>query len=172
MRRQIVIVGTGGQGIILVARMLAEAARREGIQVIAAETHGMAMRGGSVVCQVKLGDFASPLVLPGRADVLLGLDATEAERNRHYLGPEGVAVVHTTAPGKAGEVDALAIARAIGSPKNLNVALLGYAAGLDVLGLPAQAVREAIVSLSPENHRPANLAAFDQGGAAAGQRAS
>lgn len=163
MRRQIVVVGTGGQGIILLARMLAEAGRRDNVPVLTAETHGMAMRGGSVICQVKLGDFASPLVLPGRADVLLGLDAEEAARNRHYLRPGGAAIVHTTAPAAPGEVDALALARAAGSPKMLNMALLGCAVGAGALGLSLEAVRQAVAALSPETHRAANLAAFDRG---------
>lgn len=163
MRRQIVVVGTGGQGIILLARVLGEAGRREGVPVLTAETHGMAMRGGSVICQVKLGAFASPLVLPGRADVLLALDAEEAARNRHYLAPGGWSVVNTPTPAAAGEVDALAIAREAGSPKNLNMALLGFAEGTGALGLAADALRDAIAALSPETHRAANLAAFDHG---------
>jgi indolepyruvate ferredoxin oxidoreductase beta subunit len=163
MRRQIVCAGTGGQGIILLARVICEAGRREGIPVLSAETHGMAMRGGSVVCQVKLGDFASPLVLPGRADVLLGLEAAEAERNRHYLRPEGLSILNTPTPAAPGEVDALALARASGSPKNLNMVIAGFAAGRNALGVRAESLRDAVTSLSPERHRATNLAAFDLG---------
>lgn len=168
MRRQILCVGTGGQGIILLARVLCEAALREGIPVISAETHGMAMRGGSVVCQVKLGGFASPLILPGRADLLLALDANEAERNRYYLGSEGVSVVNTAAPAVFGEVDALSIAREGGSPQALNMALLGFAAGLEVLGVAAEALEAAVSELSPERHRGINVEAFRRGRRAAG----
>ena len=167
MRRQIVCVGTGGQGIILLTRVLCEAGRREGVPVLSAETHGMAMRGGSVVCQVKLGAFASPLILPGRADVLLGLEAEEAEQHRYYLGAGGLAVVNTPSPSGRTEVDALALARAVGSPKSVNIVLAGFAAGLGALGLPGEAVREAVAALSPERHRAANLAAFEQGERAA-----
>ncbi|MBI5015961.1 MAG: 2-oxoacid:acceptor oxidoreductase family protein [Deltaproteobacteria bacterium] len=163
MRRQIVVVGTGGQGIVLLARVLGEAGRREGVPVLTAETHGMAMRGGSVVCQVKLGDFASPLVLPGRADVLLGLDEAEAVRNRHYLAPGGASIINTPSPTAAGEVDALPLAREAGSPKILNMVLLGYAAGIGVLGLSPEALRAAVKAVSPAEHRPVNLAAFDRG---------
>lgn len=163
MRRQIVVVGTGGQGIILLARVLGEAGRREGLPVLTAETHGMAMRGGSVICLVKLGEFASPLVLPGRADALLGLDPTEAAHHRHYLSPRGTAVVNTPTPSAPGEVDALALAREAGSPKTLNMALLGYAAGAGALGLAAETLREAVAALSPERQRPTNLSAFDRG---------
>ena len=87
MRLQALCVGTGGQGVIWLARAMGEAAARQSVAVISAETHGMAMRGGSVVCHVKLGSFASPLVLAGRADLVLALDAAEAERYRHFLRP-------------------------------------------------------------------------------------
>lgn len=170
MRRQIVVVGTGGQGIILLARVLTEAGRRLGLPVLSAETHGMAMRGGSVICQVKLGAFASPLVLPGRADLLLALDAAEAARNRHYVSGSGASVVHTPSPAAPGEVDALALAKRAGSAKMLNMALLGFAEASGALGLPPDTVEEAVAALSPEKHRAANLSAFALGRAAAASR--
>jgi indolepyruvate ferredoxin oxidoreductase beta subunit len=169
MRQQIVCVGTGGQGIILLARVVCEAARRLGVGVLSSEVHGMAMRGGSVACQVKLGEFASPLVLPGRADVLLGLDAGEAEKNLFYLASGGRAVVNHPSPSRPGEVDALTLARRAGSPQALNTALLGYAAGLGVFVLPPEALRDAAADLSPERHRAVNLAAFDAGRESAGK---
>jgi indolepyruvate ferredoxin oxidoreductase, beta subunit len=167
MRQQIVCVGTGGQGIILLARVICEAARAQGVNVLSSEVHGMAMRGGSVACQVKLGDFASPLVLPGRADLLLGLDPNEAAKNRYYLSAGGKEVTHTSSPAGPGQVDALAIARKAGSPQALNVALLGYAAGFGAFEMSPDRLREAVVALSPARHREVNLAAFD-GGRSAG----
>ena len=168
MRRQIVAVGTGGQGIILLARVVTEAGRRLGMPVLSGETHGMAMRGGSVICHVKLGEFSSPLVAAGRADLLLGLDSAEAARSRHYLSSAGQAAVNTTNPIADGEVDALALAREAGSPRALNMALLGFACGHGALGLPSEIVRGAVESLSPQEHRAANLAAFDRGTQAGG----
>lgn len=168
MRQQIVCVGTGGQGIILLARVLCETARRLGLQVLSSEVHGMAMRGGSVACQVKIGDFASPLVLPGRADLLLGLDAVEADKNRYYLAAGGQAVINDPSPKRPGEIDALALARRAGSPQALNMALLGYAAGSGAFQLPTEALRLAAGDLSSERHRPVNLAAFDEGRSSAG----
>lgn len=168
MKKQIVCVGTGGQGIILLTRVLCEAGMKQGVSVLSAETHGMAMRGGSVVCQVKLGDFASPLILPGRADVLLGLEAEEAARNRHFLHAGGIAAVNTPRPARPGEIDALKVARLAGSPQSLNMALLGFASGLGALGIACEALREAVRALSPDRHRSANLAAFDGGERAAG----
>jgi indolepyruvate ferredoxin oxidoreductase beta subunit len=166
MRRQIVCVGTGGQGVILLVRVLCEGARKEGLPVLSAETHGMAMRGGSVICEVKIGGFASPLVLPGRADAMLALDAGEAERNRYYLGPSGAAIVNTPTPSVPGEVDALTLAREAGSPQALNMVLLGFAAGQDAVGVSGDSLRRAVHDLSPERHRDTNLRAFDLGRAA------
>jgi indolepyruvate ferredoxin oxidoreductase beta subunit len=163
MKRQILCAGTGGQGTILLARVLCEGAMREKRPVISAETHGMAMRGGSVVCQVKIGGFASPLILPGRADVLLALDAGEAARHRYYLGARGVSVVNTPAPSAPGEVDALSLARGAGSAQALNMALLGFAAKLGVLGVGAETLEVAVEHLSPERHRAVNLRAFRGG---------
>ncbi len=167
MKLQALCVGTGGQGVIWLARALGETAARQAVAVISAETHGMAMRGGSVVCHVKLGPFASPLVLAGRADLLLALDAAEAERYRHFLRPGGRAVVNDPAGREPDRVDASALARAAGAPRALNATLLGYADGRGVLGLDPAVLREAVGAISPGEHREANLAAFDAGRAAA-----
>ena len=167
MRLQALCVGTGGQGVIWLARAMGEAAARQSVAVISAETHGMAMRGGSVVCHVKLGSFASPLVLAGRADLVLALDAAEAERYRHFLRPGGREVVNAPSPGGSDRVDASALARVAGAPRALNAALLGYADGRGVLGFDPAVLRESVGAISPREHREGNLAAFDAGRAAA-----
>ena len=74
-RQQIVISGVGGQGVIFVTRILAEAAIRKGFSVFTSETHGMAQRGGTVISHLKVGDFSSPLIRPFKADGLLALTA-------------------------------------------------------------------------------------------------
>ena len=73
MKKQIVVVGTGGQGVLFVTRALVETAFLSGYPVISSETHGMAMRGGSVFSQVKIGRYLSPAIEQGQADLLLGL---------------------------------------------------------------------------------------------------
>ena len=73
---QIVISGVGGQGVLFVTRLLAEAAIGKGLPVFTSETHGMAQRGGTVISHLKVGRFASPLIMPGAAD---GLNALKAE---------------------------------------------------------------------------------------------
>ncbi|MDX9822298.1 MAG: 2-oxoacid:acceptor oxidoreductase family protein, partial [Syntrophales bacterium] len=97
MKQQIVISGTGGQGVLFVTRVIAEAALREGYPVLTSETHGMAMRGGTVISHVKIGDFRSPLIRTRQADVGLFLAAENLAVHGRYLRPEGRACVN--APG-------------------------------------------------------------------------
>lgn len=76
-----IICGRGGQGIITVNRMLGEIASRLGLGAISAETHGMAMRGGSVATFIKIGKFHSPSIETGDADFMIATDLVEAQRN-------------------------------------------------------------------------------------------
>lgn len=96
----IVLTGVGGQGTVLAAKMLAEAARAKGWKVRTAETIGMAQRGGSVVSHVRMGDagediYAS-LVTPGTADMIVAFEPGEAARNIAFLAPDGVIVTAST----------------------------------------------------------------------------
>lgn len=91
----IVIVGVGGQGVILISEIIGRAALRAGIPVRAAETHGMAQRGGSVINHTRLGCVYGPMVPEGGADILLALEPAEALRYGRYLSRGGVALVNT-----------------------------------------------------------------------------
>jgi len=66
IRQQILISGVGGQGVLFVTGLLAEAAINKGLPVFTSETHGMAQRGGTVMSHFKVGDFSSPLIQPLR----------------------------------------------------------------------------------------------------------
>jgi indolepyruvate ferredoxin oxidoreductase beta subunit len=91
----IVIAGVGGQGIILASTLLSEAALLEGHDVKANEVHGMAQRGGSVICQIRYGEKVySPLVKKGTAHFLLSLEIIESLRYADYLAPGGVAYIN------------------------------------------------------------------------------
>lgn len=96
----IVLTGVGGQGTVLAAKMLAEAARAKGWKVRTAETIGMAQRGGSVVSHVRMGDSGedvyAPLVTPGTADVVIAFEPGEAARNIAFVAPHGVVVTAST----------------------------------------------------------------------------
>ena len=92
---QYVIVGIGGQGILFSSRVLGHIALSKGERVVGSEVHGMAQRGGSVISHFKVGDYNSPLVKAGEADVLLAFDQNEAVRSMHFLREGGHAVVNT-----------------------------------------------------------------------------
>jgi len=132
-RQQIVLSGFGGQGILFLSRLLAEAAIAGGFPVLTSETHGMAQRGGVVVSHLKVGEFDSPLVRTGRADLLLVLKEENVSIHRHFLADGGTLVVNAPVPTNAGprarvhSVDADALALSAGAPHAVNLVLLGFA---------------------------------------------
>ncbi len=133
IKQQILISGVGGQGVLFVTGLLAEAAIDKGLPVFTSETHGMAQRGGTVVSHFKVGDFSSPLIRPFQADGLLVLKDENISQHGAFLKKGGWAVVnsgndlsiddHTAARG----VDADKLAQEISSPKSINLIVLGYA---------------------------------------------
>jgi indolepyruvate ferredoxin oxidoreductase beta subunit len=154
-RQQIIISGVGGQGVLFVTRLLAEAAISKGFSVFTSETHGMAQRGGTVVSHLKVGDFSSPLIRPGAADGLLALHAESMGQHGAYVKPDGWIVVNSrigVSSGVSGSgppsvpssvhipvhkpihnIDATKIARESGNPKSVNLVVLGFALGRTLL---------------------------------------
>ena len=133
VREQILVSGVGGQGVLFVTRLLADAAIGKGVRVLTSETHGMAQRGGVVVSHLKVGDFASPLIRAGRADGLIALKEENLPAHHRILRPGGWAVANArAAPGKrfpfpVHAVDADGIAGGAGNPQGANLVLLGFA---------------------------------------------
>ena len=90
-----ILVGVGGQGAILTAKVLVSGLMKAGYDVKMSEVHGMSQRGGSVSTQVHWGEKVySPLIGPGAADVLVAFEKMEAVRYASFLKPEGVAVIN------------------------------------------------------------------------------
>ncbi|MBM4061951.1 MAG: indolepyruvate oxidoreductase [Planctomycetes bacterium] len=91
MKADVVLAGVGGQGVLTVARLLAEAATVDGFHVVQGELHGMSQRGGAVQAHFRLSDqpIESPQVPRGRADLLVGFEPVEALRNIAWLAPGG-----------------------------------------------------------------------------------
>ena len=80
------LVGVGGQGILLTANLLADAAALSGLDVKKSEIHGMAQRGGSVISSVRFGDEVhSPIIPEGQSDVLVAFDRLEGLRWQGFL---------------------------------------------------------------------------------------
>jgi indolepyruvate ferredoxin oxidoreductase, beta subunit len=91
----ILLVGVGGQGTILAAKVLSQVALEQGLEVKMSEVHGMSQRGGSVVTFVKFGEqIFSPIVEPGEADFIVAFEKLEALRWAHYLKPTGVLITN------------------------------------------------------------------------------
>ena len=159
---QLIIAGRGGQGILLMTKILGEAAFLSGLPVLSSETHGMALRGGSVITHLKVGSYRSPLIPSGSADALIGMDEEEAKNNSHFLKEGGVMIINHPGNG-ACSVDANQLARELGDIKWSNMVLLGFAASR--LGHPFShpAMKEAIARVSPGPFLAHNLRAFELG---------
>lgn len=84
------LTGVGGQGTVLMSRLIGAAAIARGLDVRGSETIGMAQRGGSVVSHIRLGqDIHSPLIPRGKADLIIAFEPAEAVRVYTFLAPTG-----------------------------------------------------------------------------------
>jgi len=187
-KTSIVLTGVGGQGVITAANILGKAAVKAQVHVFVSEIHGMAQRGGAVVCTVRMGDVSSPLLPSGTADVLISTEPVEALRNICYVNkktkvitditpiiPFTVAVggeqypklddifKEITAHAQLYKVDATAIAKKAGAIIAKNSVMLGALAASNVLPFPPEVLLEAILEDIPEKYKEINRKAF-QGG--------
>ena len=157
-RQSALLVGVGGQGAILTAKILVAGLMEAGYDVKMSEVHGMSQRGGSVSTQVHWGEKVySPVIGPGAADILVAFEKMEAVRYAEFLKPGGVAVINnyelpssTIAAGlceypagcleameshfRCVTLDAAAEAMKLGNSKCMNVVLFGAMA--KALGSP------------------------------------
>jgi len=187
----LLFAGVGGQGVLLGAEITALAAVSEGYDVKQTEVHGVSQRGGSVETHVRFGPKVwSPVVTPGKADLVVGLEALEALRFAHFAHPaDGVVLVnqYEIIPGsvKNAEQDyphecaesirsrgyrvlalqASRLASELGDGRMANVVMLGAASAL--LPLAHETWLETLRRRIPERFRPANLEAFAAGRVAA-----
>jgi len=91
----ILLVGVGGQGILLASEILSEAAMLAGFDVKKSEIHGMSQRGGSVVSHVRFGtEVFSPIVPEGEGDILFGFELMETARSLPLLKQGGTVVAN------------------------------------------------------------------------------
>jgi indolepyruvate ferredoxin oxidoreductase beta subunit len=187
----ILICGTGGQGILLASEVISGAALLLGLDVRKSEVHGMAQRGGSVVSHVRFGPSVSgSLVEEGAADLVLALEKLEALRWMHFLSPSGrllstdleilpltVSTGKETYPDVEAELRASGVtfrilparseAEALGDNRVVNTFMLGAAS--TVLPLDREAIVGTMTSMLPGKAREVNLKAFERGRALAGE---
>jgi len=184
----IVLTGVGGQGVITAANILGKAAVKAKVGVFVSEIHGMAQRGGAVVCTVRMGDVSSPLLPSGTADVLLSTEPVEALRNICYVHkktkiitdinpiiPFTVAVSGDHYPkveeilkelsshGELYTIDALKIARDAGAIITKNTVMLGALAASGVLPFKPEVLLEEILEDIDEKYKVVNKKAFEGG---------
>ncbi len=183
--KSIILVGVGGQGAILTAKVLVEGLMRSGYDVKMSEVHGMSQRGGSVSTQVRWGQKVySPLIGKGEADYMVAFEKMEAVRYADILKPEGVAIINdyemasaTIAAGNAeypaGCLEAMQnafktfslkageIADNLGSSKCMNIVLFG--ALTHVLKLDGIDWEAVISDVVPAKFRELNLNAYRAG---------
>ena len=189
----ILVVGTGGQGVMTATEILAEAAIALGHDVKKTEVAGMAQRGGVVSSHLRFGaKVLSPQITPGTADILLGFEAAEGMRWRHMLRADGLALINQgrlvppvvdlglyaypddpigavrAAGTRVFSFDASAIAKELGDLRLGNTVMLGAIS--DHLPFPAQVLEECILKRFAHK-KPAlielNRKAFAAGRAAA-----
>jgi indolepyruvate ferredoxin oxidoreductase, beta subunit len=183
MKVQMIISGVGGQGVLLVTRVFTELVLREGFPLIGSEDHGMSQRGGSVMTHLKIGDFDSPLVKKGSADILLSLDKDEAYRTLHYLKPSangqagGLCFANAPDPNymnpqiraylkeKGIEVYILSaekLAREAGSIQSTNIALIGFATAHPRFPFSHDKLKVVIERVASEKFREVSLKIFER----------
>ena len=164
MKKDIILAGVGGQGILTIATIIGDAAARRGINLKQAEVHGMSQRGGDVQSNLRLStdEIYSDLIAQGAADLIISMEPMEALRYVGYLHADGC-VVTSSHPFKnipnypdeealMAELQALPhtvilpiedVARENSLPKSANIILLGMAAKYIEI-LSAEALRESI----------------------------
>ena len=174
----IILCGLGGQGILFMTRVLAQTALDKGFDVIGAETHGMAQRGGSVVSHLRLGEAQGSLVQTGTAHILLALEEHEGYRNLPFLSRKGRLFVNTNASHFPLEdvkafldrreiayeaIAAGVLARELGAPRSSNLALLGFFSAFCEKPFTFSEILQTIEKISPDRFKEINRTVFEAG---------
>ena len=160
---QIAITGRGGQGVLFVTRILSECALESGLEVIASETHGMAMRGGSVISTLKVGNFKGPLIGSGQADVMLVLDVGSMEAFQHLLSGKGTLFLNAPSSNTYPCIDATGLAAEMGNAVMANLVLLGFALQGNRLFCDYGQIQAMTEKLSPARFKAMNVKALKAG---------
>ena len=186
----IVLCGVGGQGTVLASKLIAAAAMDKGLDVMSAETIGMAQKGGSVFSHLRVGRRVhTPMIAKGTADIIIAFEPAEAVRMLPYLKEGGSVIVnsHAVKPvtsvlkdsGYDGSemvgylkenvenltvIDCEKACREIGSPKVTNMVLLGAAVRSGVLDFTMEEITETMKRMVKPQFQEANVAALNYRG--------
>lgn len=164
MKKDIILAGVGGQGILTIATVIGTAALHEGLQLKQAEVHGMSQRGGDVQSNLRISsdNIASDLIPEGKADLIISVEPMEALRYLNMLSKKEGWVITSTNPfnnitdypelnevldyvcslPKNVTIDAEVVAKEVGTVRAANIVVLGAAS--PYLGLKYESLVEAI----------------------------
>jgi indolepyruvate ferredoxin oxidoreductase, beta subunit len=185
MKKDIILAGVGGQGILSIAAIIGTAAIESGLKLKQAEVHGMSQRGGDVQSHLRISEkeIHSDLIPHGGADLILSVEPMEALRYKPYLADSGWLITNTVAfkniPNYPEDeklmqhideiensiaIDANQIAKDVGSARSMNMVMLGAASSfLDIPFSSLEAGMEAIFGRKGEKIVEANLNAMRAG---------
>ena len=186
----IAFIGVGGTGVITAAQIIAEAALKEGYNAIQGEIHGLAQRGGSVLCEVRIGSKVyGPIIPIGRVDIIVSLEPIEVGRIAHKIKDNGKIILNTykilppiVSEGKAEypnidkikeiineltpnifSINAYELAKQAGFVQAMNIAMIGALLALDDVPISKETVEEIIKTRFRKETHASNLKALELG---------
>lgn len=189
----IAIAGVGGQGVLTLAEILAKAALQDSHNVRVGEIHGMAQRGGHVVCTVRIGKNArGPIVDSGTAHLVIGFEPVETLREIHLVSKDGMVIMNSNVQypvavsmGKfeypsediimdnirrftetVYEFDAMHLAQEAGSNRSMNIVMFGAIIGSKITPIKKETAIKTVSEAFPSRFEEANTSAFEAGFAA------
>jgi len=184
----LLLVGVGGQGVVLASNILSDAALAEGYDVKKTDTLGMAQRGGSVISHVRLADKVfSPLVKDGEVDIIVAFEKLEAARWSRHLKPGGLIIINNLSvpplsvslgfhqypsdskvmgvikqrTDNVHLIDGSRCETELGQARLLNSFMLGYTSLF--LPIKVKTFKDLISQRMPPKILPINLKAFERG---------
>lgn len=183
MSYDMVLCGTGGQGVVLISKIIADAALKSGLEITIMENHGHARRFGSVSCHVRIGKSYSPTIPRESARLLTALEPIEALRNIQYLMDGGEVVIDTNPSPFIGSeginlsrvvesirektlnlvlVDSVELSALAGNSLYRNMVMLGAITAVDDFPIGSGAIKKSLRASVPKQVE-SNLKAFGLG---------
>ena len=185
MKKDIILAGVGGQGILTIAAVIGNAAVNNNLFLKQSEVHGMSQRGGDVQSHLRISDkeIYSDLICEGEADIIISVEPMEALRYLPFLRKDGYVITNTTAfknipdypeeeeimkrinalPNKIA-IDADTVAKNLNSARSSNIVILG--AVVPFLGIPIEEIKKSIKILfgkKGDDIVEANIKALEEG---------
>jgi indolepyruvate ferredoxin oxidoreductase beta subunit len=180
----LIVNGVGGQGVITLLILIDQAAMNEGYDVRSSELHGLSQRGGSVETHIRFGKKVnSPLIMNGRADLIISSEMLEGLRETEKSGKQTKFLVNDFVSPFQGSLTAEEIKKQFALNKNeihiipasiickeklqneivCTLYSLGYAVAKNLIPLKKESVLKAIEQTVPEKYRELNIKAFELG---------